>query len=80
MKLDDQTIYTAAEAAAKLGISPTTLKRQRQNGRIPGILIGRDYVYSAEAIRRYRLDVQRPAGRRSHAGSRFTHEATTLTK
>jgi hypothetical protein len=69
MKLDNQTVYTAAETAARLGIAPTTLKRQRQNGRIIGILIGRDYVYSAEAIRRYRQDVQQRAGRRSRAGA-----------
>lgn len=68
MKLDSQIVYPAAEAAAKLGISPTTLKRQRQNGRIVGVQIGRDYVYSAEAIRQYQVEVQARAGRRSKAG------------
>ncbi|MGI8855979.1 MAG: helix-turn-helix domain-containing protein [Thermomicrobiales bacterium] len=70
MQIDGKTVYTLTEAAARLGIAPTTLKRQRQNGRITGILVGRDYVYSDEAIRHYQTEIQMHAGKRSHAAQR----------
>jgi hypothetical protein len=68
MQIEGQTCYTAAETAERLGISPNTLRRQRTSGRIQGIAIGRDYVYSATEIRRYQIEVQQPAGARSRAG------------
>jgi hypothetical protein len=68
MQVNGEQVFSATETAAKLGIAPATLKKQRQKGRITGQQIGRDYVYSAAAIRTYQQEIQQRAGRRSAAG------------
>lgn len=64
MKVDGQEVYAAADAAARLGVSVSSLRVQRVRGKIAGIKVGRDYVYAAAEIDRYRREV---SGRRGFA-------------
>lgn len=66
MKVDGQEVYAAADAAACLGVSVSSLRVQRVRGKISGIKVGRDYVYAAAEIDRYRREV---SGRRGFAAS-----------
>jgi hypothetical protein len=66
MKVDGQEVYAAADAAARLGVSISSLRVQRVRGKIAGIKVGRDYVYAAAEIDRYRRQV---SGRRGFAAS-----------
>lgn len=42
---------TTAELATKLGISPQTVRRMANVGRIPALKTGKDFRYSREAVR-----------------------------
>lgn len=45
---------TLAEAAAELGRSPDTLRKQVQRGRLHARLIGKTYVTTRRAVEEYR--------------------------
>lgn len=45
---------TTAEAAALLGLSPTTVRRQIENGRIKARKVGRDWHITPAAVEAYR--------------------------
>ena len=50
---------TLAEAAARLGLSPSTLKAQIYNGRLKARLMGRQFVVTEREVARYARDHQR---------------------
>lgn len=45
---------TLAEAAALLGLSPSTLRGQVKNGRLRARKVGRDWTVSEQEVERYR--------------------------
>ena len=68
------TIYgmrelTLAEAAAELGLSPTTLRGQVRNGRLHARLVGKTYVVADDEVERYRMQSRGRAGRPRGGGS-----------
>jgi hypothetical protein len=58
--MDNNKLYTPAEAAAKLGITVETLKYLRQRGRIKGTFIGNTTLYTEEQIKNADLSKQKP--------------------
>lgn len=50
---------TLAEAAARLGLSPSTLKAQIYNKRLKARLMGRQFVVTQREVNRYARDHQR---------------------
>lgn len=51
---------TLREAAALLGLDPSTLRRQIAAGRLAARRHGRDWFVSRREVARYRRDVARP--------------------
>ena len=47
---------TLPEAAAQLGLSPSTLRVQLHKGRLKGRKVGRDWQVSNREIERYRAE------------------------
>ncbi|MFC0037215.1 helix-turn-helix domain-containing protein [Actinomadura rayongensis] len=47
----DPDVLTTSELAAKLGLSPQTVRRMANAGQIPALKTGRDFRYSWEAVR-----------------------------
>jgi len=64
-------MLTLAQAAAILGRSPDTLRRQVHNGRLRATLIGKTWVVTEEELERYRAEslghLGRPAGAKDSA-------------
>lgn len=56
---------TTAEAAERLGIAPTTVRRQIEQGRIAARKVGRDWHVTKGAVERYRAESLGRPGRRS---------------
>lgn len=46
---------TLAQAAALLGLSPSTLRRQIANGRLRGRLVGKTWTVHEREVERYRV-------------------------
>jgi excisionase family DNA binding protein len=57
-------IMTLAEAAAELGLSPDTLRRQAQRGVLEARLIGKTWVTTRRAVDDYRRQSLGQPGRR----------------
>lgn len=49
-------LLTLAEAAAGLGLSPSTLRHQIANGKLRATLFGKTYVVTPAEVERYRRD------------------------
>jgi excisionase family DNA binding protein len=47
----DPDVLTTQELAAKLGLSPQTVRRMANAGQIPALKTGKDFRYSWEAVR-----------------------------
>ncbi|QFG22841.1 helix-turn-helix domain-containing protein [Actinomadura sp. WMMB 499] len=47
----DPDVLTTAELAARLGLSPQTIRRMAHAGQIPALKTGKDFRYSWEAVR-----------------------------
>ncbi len=47
---------TLQEAGAKLGVSPLTLRRQAQVGRLHAVKRGRDWMTTTVAVEAYRVE------------------------
>ncbi|WP_158566742.1 helix-turn-helix domain-containing protein [Actinomadura craniellae] len=47
----DPDVLTTAELAAKLGLSPQTVRRMANAGQIPALKTGKDFRYSWQAVR-----------------------------
>ena len=46
---------TTKEAAALLGLSPATVRRQVENGAITARKVGRDWTITPREVKRYRI-------------------------
>ena len=57
-------MFTLVEAAARLGLSPSTLRHQARAGRLRARLIGKTYVVSEREVERYRAESKGKPGRR----------------
>ncbi|WP_019631746.1 helix-turn-helix domain-containing protein [Actinomadura atramentaria] len=73
----DPDVLTTAELAAKLGLSPQTVRRMANSGQLPALKTGKDFRFSWEAVRQvlrspYREDAQpdRGAGHRARTRAR----------
>lgn len=51
-----ESMITLAEAAERLGLSPSTLRVQVHNGRLKARLVGKTWVVTGREIERYRAD------------------------
>lgn len=60
-------MLTLAQAAAQLGLSPTTLRNQVNAGRLEATLVGKTWVVTQEAIDRYRAERMGRIGRPAKA-------------
>lgn len=49
-------MLTLAAAAARLGLSPTTLRVQVRNGKLRARKVGRDWTVSEREVERYRRE------------------------
>lgn len=49
-------MLTLTEAAARLGLSPTTLRVQIGKGKMKGRKVGRDWTVSEREVERYRAE------------------------
>ena len=47
---------TLTEAAAQLGLAPSTLRRQIHNGALRGTLVGKTWTVTPREVERYRTD------------------------
>jgi excisionase family DNA binding protein len=47
----DPDVLTTAELAAKLGLSPQTIRRMANAGQLPALKTGKDFRYSWAAVR-----------------------------
>jgi excisionase family DNA binding protein len=56
---------TTAEAAERLGIAPTTVRRQIELGRISAGKVGRDWWVTSREVERYRSDSLGRPGRKA---------------
>jgi excisionase family DNA binding protein len=56
-------MLTLAQAAERLGLSPTTLRQQIHNGRLRGRLVGKTWTVSEREVERYRAVSLGKAGR-----------------
>lgn len=67
MEPELRNLCTLAEAAAELGLSPSTLKIQAQKGAIAARLLGKTWITTTAEVERYRREhlgkVGRPKGR-----------------
>jgi len=64
-------VLTLTEAAIRLGVAASTLRRQIANGRLRARLVGKTWVVTAREVERYRaVSLGRP-GRRSASGERL---------
>lgn len=52
-------MLTLAEAAARLGLSPTTLRVQIHKGKLKGRLVGNTWTVTEREVERYRADSKR---------------------
>ncbi len=59
-------MLTLAEAALRLGRSPSTLRHQVKAGRLRARLVGKTWVVSEREVERYRADSLGKPGRPSH--------------
>lgn len=59
-------MLTLTEAAARLGLSPVTLRVQLGKGKLKGRKVGRDWTVSEREVERYRAE---SLGRRHAAAS-----------
>jgi excisionase family DNA binding protein len=48
---------TLTDAAARLGVTPDTLRQQIARGRLEGVKHGRDWWIEPDEVERYRRDV-----------------------
>lgn len=55
-------MLTLAEAAVRLGLSPTTLRGQIHKGKLKGRLIGKTWTVTVREVERYRRDSLHVAG------------------
>lgn len=51
---------TLAEAADRLGLSPSTLRHQIRNGRLRARKVSRDWYVAPDDLEKYRAEVQKP--------------------
>lgn len=58
----DPDVLTTAELAAKLGLSPQTVRRMANAGQIPALKTGKDFRYSWEAVRQVLRQPHREPG------------------
>lgn len=56
---------TTTEAAERLGIAPTTVRRQIEQGRIAARKVGRDWHVTLREVEHYRAESLGRPGRRS---------------
>ena len=49
-------MLTLAQAAVRLGLSPSTLRGQVQKGRLKGRLVGKTWTVSEHEVERYRAE------------------------
>ena len=56
---------TTAEAAARLGLAPATVRRQIEQGRIGARKVGRDWQVTPREVERYRAESLGRPGRRA---------------
>lgn len=56
-------MMTLAQAAVRLGVSPTTLRNQVLLGRLQATLYGKTYLVTAEEVERYRAETLGRHGR-----------------
>jgi excisionase family DNA binding protein len=62
-------MLTLAEAAARLGLSPSTLRQQIHNGRLRGRLVGKTWTVTEREVERYRAESVGRPGRHASARS-----------
>jgi excisionase family DNA binding protein len=62
----DSDVLTTQELAAKLGLSPQTVRRMANAGQIPALKTGKDFRYSWEAVRDVLRQPHRPQEHSSH--------------
>jgi excisionase family DNA binding protein len=55
--------YTTTEAAASLGLAPTTVRTQIARGRLQARKVGRDWIIRASDLEHYRSTVLGHPGR-----------------
>jgi excisionase family DNA binding protein len=60
-------MLTLAQAAARLGLSPSTLRNQLHAGKLRGRLVGKTWTVTEGEIERYRRDSLGRPGRRHEA-------------
>lgn len=58
-------LFTLAQAATALGVSPTTLRHQVAAGRLRATLYGRTYLIDRAELERYRRDSVGRPGRKA---------------
>lgn len=56
-------MLTLQQAAARLGLSPSTLRHQAQSGKLRATLMGKTYVVSEREVERYRREHMGKVGR-----------------
>ena len=59
-------MLTLTEAAARLGLSASTLRHQVQSGRLRARMVGKTYLVTAREVERYRREHLGRPGRPSH--------------
>lgn len=59
-------MLTLSQAAALLGLSPSTLRHQASSGRLRAQLMGKTYVVTEREVERYRREQLGKPGRPSH--------------
>jgi excisionase family DNA binding protein len=62
-------MLTLAEAAARLGLSPSTLRNQIHSGRLKGRLVGKTWTISERELQRYAAQSLGKPGRRHATAS-----------
>lgn len=55
-QVEGVTLYTILEAAKVLGVTPQTIRLYIKDGRIPAKRIGRPYLISGDALKRFVTD------------------------
>ena len=55
-QVEGVTLYTILEAAKVLGVTPQTIRVYIKDGRIPAKRIGRPYLISGDALKRFVTD------------------------
>jgi excisionase family DNA binding protein len=53
MKIGDAEVLTLAQAAERIGVSPITLQQQIRKGALHGEKMGKQWVVTADELRRY---------------------------